>query len=217
MWVCRCRIRCGIVGFDCPSCDLCRPVPGCLSAHSLAPTRAVVWLSGHETVGQTLLFLHMHLFLHLHLLPCCQPLIDLSGLVLDVLAAGTLACWQGSPGWLAGWLAGWKLQPLLHLPRSMGASLPTEPSNRCLPVCRLCHPRPSLKPVPQKTPNPSQIWMSGQPDDFQKTSVWKCLESNRQLLSVGILRRISARPRRVTRSSTSTPSVSPPVTHYLGS
>lgn len=157
MWVCRCRIPCGIVGFDCPSCDLCRPVPGCLSAHSVAPTRAVVWLFGHETVGQTLLFLHMHLFLHLHLLPCCQPLIDLSGLVLDVLAAGTLACWQGSPR-LEAWVARF-IQPLLHLPRSMGASLPTEPSNRCLPVCRLCHPRPSLKLVPQKTPNPSQIWM----------------------------------------------------------
>lgn len=43
----------------------------------------------------------MHLFLHLHLLPCCQPLIDLSGLAcldLDALAACTLAFWLGSPG-----------------------------------------------------------------------------------------------------------------------
>lgn len=158
MWVCRCWIRCGIVGFDCPSCDLRRPVPGCLSAHSLAPTRAVVWLSGHETVGQTLLFLHMHLFLHLHLLPCRQPLVDLSGLGLDVLAAGMLASWPGSPGRKLGLSGSFNLCCTFQGPwaristkepsQSVSASLPLMSSSTSLPQTR-----------PPKTPNPSQIWV----------------------------------------------------------
>lgn len=166
MWVCRCRIRCGIVGFDCPSCDLCRPVPGCLSAHSLAPTRAIIWLSGHETVGQTLLFLHMHLFLHLHLMPCCQPLIDLFGLAcldLDALAAGMLACWLGSPGWKLG-LSG----SFIFNNRGAFQLVPTWYQSFAYVISSI-----QSQPFSPKTSNPLQIGLCPRPFLSKPASPWK--------------------------------------------
>lgn len=180
MWTCRCRIQCGIVGFDCPSCDLCRPVPGCLSAHSLAPTRAVVWLSGHETVGQTLLFLHMHLFLHLHLLPCCQPLIDLFGLAcldLDALAAGMLACWLGSPGLKLGLSGSLSLCCTMRISEVVGRIFNHRGASQMLPTWyqSFAYVISSIQsqPFSPKTPNPFQIGLCSRPILSNPASPWK--------------------------------------------
>lgn len=127
-------------GFDCPSCDLC--LPGCLPERPLAPTRAIVWLSGVETVGPDLQFLRLRLFLHLHLWPCCQPLTGLSGLFSGMRwqlvrgQAGLLNC-QSHSAFCCSMQEGSKVVCL------SGGSFPRSVPNWCLPVCRLCHPLPA--------------------------------------------------------------------------